>query len=389
MFDNIVSRKNTNCAKWDEIISECGVDDLIPLTVADMDYRVAPEIMTAVIEAANHGIYGYTNVSDKYIELSKAWAEKNYGFSPAKEWIVYCPRIIQAISLIIQNYTEKNDKVLVFTPLYDPIQNAVRINDRELVECPLQLKDGHYEIDFADFEKKIESGVKIFISVSPHNPIGRVWTEEEIRKTIDICKRHDVLIISDETHADFIWKGEFRSYASFYDMYENIIIGLSTSKNFNIAGLEASNIIIKSEDLREFFKKLLRQGGIHNPSYFCIPAVIAAYEYGEEWLLLAKNKIKENMDFIKDFFEKEMKGFKVIDSEGTYLSWVDYRETGISEEKLEELMINKAHIAFSLGSGFGKDGTGFFRVNAALPKKLLEEALFRFKNNINWEAIYE
>ena len=160
MFDNIVSRKHTNCAKWDEIIEEYGVDDLIPLTVADMDYRVAPEIINAVIEAANHGIYGYTNVSKRYIELSKIWAENNYNFSPQKEWIVYCPRIIQALSLIIQNYTEKNDKIMVCTPLYDPIQNAVRINDRELVECPLVLKDGHYEIKLCRFRSKNKIGSK-------------------------------------------------------------------------------------------------------------------------------------------------------------------------------------------------------------------------------------
>ena len=209
MFDNIVSRKNTNCAKWDEIIDEYGIEDLIPLTVADMDYRIAPEIVNAVIDAANHGIYGYTNVSEKYIELSKIWAKNNYGFCPENEWIVYCPRIIQAISLIIQNYTEKNDKILVFTPLYDPIQNAVRINDRKLVECPLILDSGHYEIDFEDFEEKIKGGVKIFISVSPHNPVGRVWSKEEIRRTVEICKRYGVLIISDETHADFIWKNKF------------------------------------------------------------------------------------------------------------------------------------------------------------------------------------
>ena len=389
MFDNIVSRRYTNCAKWDEIIDEYGIEDLIPLTVADMDYRIAPEIVNAVIDAANHGIYGYTNVSEKYIELSKIWAKNNYGFCPENEWIVYCPRIIQAISLIIQNYTEKNDKILVFTPLYDPIQNAVRINDRELVECPLILDSGHYEIDFEDFEEKIKGGVKIFISVSPHNPVGRVWSEEEIRKTVEICKRYGVLIISDETHADFIWKNKFISYASYYDIYDNIIIGLSTSKNFNIAGLEASNIIIKNENLRKSFKHLLKQAGIHNPSYFCIPAVIAAYEYGKEWLELAKEKIKENIDFAKEFFETQMKGFKVADIEGTYLLWVDYRSTGISEEMLKDLMLYKAHIAFSLGSGFGEDGRGFFRVNVALPKAKLEEALLRFKNNINWGEIYE
>ena len=317
------------------------------------------------------------------------WAKNNYGFCPENEWIVYCPRIIQAISLIIQNYTEKNDKILVFTPLYDPIQNAVRINDRELVECPLILDSGHYEIDFEDFEEKIKGGVKVFISVSPHNPVGRVWSEEEIRKTVEICKRYGVLIISDETHADFIWKNKFISYASYYNIYDNIIIGLSTSKNFNIAGLEASNIIIKNENLRKSFQHLLKQAGIHNPSYFCIPAVTAAYEYVKEWLELAKEKIKENIDFAKEFFEAQMKGFKVVDIEGTYLLWVDYRSTGISEEMLKDLMLYKAHIAFSLGSGFGEDGRGFFRVNVALPKAKLEEALLRFKNNINWGEIYE
>ena len=382
MFDNIVSRKHTNCAKWDEIIDEYGIEDLIPLTVADMDYRVAPEIINAVIEAANHGIYGYTNVSERYIELSKIWAERNYNFSLQKEWIVYCPRIIQALSLIIQNYTEKNDKIMVCTPLYDPIQNAVIINDRELVECPLVLEDGHYEIDFADFEAKIKSGVKIFIAVSPHNPVGRVWKEEEIKKTIDICKDNNVLIISDETHADFIWKGKFVSYGSFYDAYDNMIIGLSTSKNFNIAGLEASNMIIKDESFRMFFNKLLKQAGIHNPSYFCIPAVIAAYEYGEEWLLMVKDKIRENIKLIKNFFEKDMKGFSVIEPEGTYLVWIDYRATGISENELKDIMIHKAHVAFSMGGSFGIEGKGFFRINAALPKQLLEEALLRFKNNI-------
>ena len=382
MFDNIVSRKHTNCAKWDEIIDEYGIEDLIPLTVADMDYRVAPEIINAVIEAANHGIYGYTNVSERYIEIYKIWAERNYNFSLQKEWIVYCPRIIQALSLIIQNYTEKNDKIMVCTPLYDPIQNAVIINDRELVECPLVLEDGHYEIDFADFEAKIKSGVKIFIAVSPHNPVGRVWKEEEIKKTIDICKDNNVLIISDETHADFIWEGKFVSYGSFYDAYDNMIIGLSTSKNFNIAGLEASNMIIKDESFRMFFNKLLKQAGIHNPSYFCIPAVIAAYEYGEEWLLMVKDKIRENIKLIKNFFEKDMKGFSVIEPEGTYLVWIDYRATGILENELKDIMIHKAHVAFSMGGSFGIEGKGFFRINAALPKQLLEEALLRFKNNI-------
>lgn len=385
MFDNIVSRRNTNCAKWDELIEECKIEDIISLTVADMDFKVAPEIISSVIDAANHGIYGYTNVSEKYIELSRQWIERKYHWSLKEDWIVYCPRVIQAISLLIQNCTNKGDKIMVSTPLYDPIQNAVRVNDRCLVTNSLILKDNHYEIDFDDFENKIKDGVKIYIAVSPHNPVGRVWREDEISRIVDICKKHKVLIIADEVHADFIWENQFVSFGLFFDKYDDIIIGTSASKTFNIPGLEASNIIIKNEERRDFFKKLLRQAGIHNPSYFCIPAVEAAYEYGEEWLNLAKDTIKGNLDFTRNFFENEMTGYKVINSEGTYMLWVDYKDTGIKEEKLRDLMINKAKVAFSLGSGFGNEGEGFFRVNVAQPRKLLEEALLRYKNNIDWE----
>lgn len=383
MFENFVSRRNTNCAKWDENIEETGVEELIPLTVADMDYRCAPEIVSAVIEAANHGIYGYTIVSDKYTELTKEWIEKHYNWKLEKDWIVYCPRIIQAICLMIQNYTDKNDKVLVLNPLYDPIKSVIKENDRELVTSSLVFDNNYYTIDFKDFENKIKSGVKIFIPVSPHNPVGRVWKDGEIKQMIDICKENDVLIISDEVHADFIWKGKFVSFGQFYNDYDKMIICTSASKTFNIPGLEASSIIIYNEKIRNDFKKMLRQAGIHNPSYFCIPAVEAAYEYGEEWLNLAKKEIAENIDIVKDFFKNEVKNFKVTDSEGTFMMWVDYRDTGIKEPEMKDIMLNKAKMLFSLGGGYGSEGEGFFRINVALPKKLLKEALTRFKNNIN------
>lgn len=382
MFKNIVNRTNTNCAKWDELIEKVGIPDIISLTVADMDFVVAPEIQQAVLNAAVHGIYGYTNVSKNYIDLSHKWITEKYHWELKKEWIVFCPRVIQAISLCIQNMTCVDDKIIVFTPLYGSILNAIRENNRELVTSTLNYNNGHYEIDFRDFEKKLSSGVKMLIMVSPHNPIGRVWDRDEIDRIVALCKKYEVLIFSDEIHADFVWDKKFVSFGSFLNDYDKIVIGTSPAKTFNIAGLEASNIIFKNVELRNLFINILRQSGIHNPSYFCIPAVEAAYRYGDEWLKLAKKEILGNIEFAKNFFSNELKGFEVIKTEGTYTLWVDYRKTGMSEEQMYDLMINKANVAFSLGSGFGKEGEGFVRINVATPRRLLEKAFERFKKAI-------
>lgn len=383
MFENIISRKNTNCAKWDETIEKYKNSEIIPLTVADMDFRASPEIINALIKASNHGIYGYTNVSKKYISLTKKWCEKHYNFNPEEEWIVYCPRVIQTISLFIQNYTAIQDKILIQVPLYDPIQTAIKINDRNLITNELIFENNNYHIDFDDFEKKLSQGVKIFIAVSPHNPVGRVWKEKEIEKIVKLCKKYEVLIISDEVHADFVWDEEFISYGKFLDTYDKIVVCNSASKTFNIAGLEASSTIIKNKKLREFFETLLRKSGIHNPNYFCIPAVETAYEYGDEWLIIAKKYIKENKDYARYVFDNELKGFKTTTSEGTYMLWVSYKDTGLNEKELEDLMINKAKVLFSSGSNFGKEGIGFIRVNVGSPRALLEKALSRFKINFD------
>jgi len=270
MFKNIVNRTNTNCAKWDELIEKVGIPDIISLTVADMDFVVAPEIQQAVLNAAVHGIYGYTNVSKNYIDLSHKWITEKYNCELKKEWIVFCPRVIQAISLCIQNMTCVDDKIIVFTPLYGSILKAIRENNRDLVTSTLNYSNGHYEIDFRDFEKKLSSGVKMLIMVSPHNPIGRVWDRDEIDRIVALCKKYEVLIFSDEIHADFVWDKKFVSFGSFLNDYDKMVIGTSPAKTFNIAGLEASNIIFKNVELRNLFINILRQSGIHNPSYFCI-----------------------------------------------------------------------------------------------------------------------
>lgn len=308
------------------------------------------------------------------------WVKNNQNWHPEKDWYVYCPRIIQAVAMSIQNFSQENDKIMVQTPLYDPIQESIVVNGRKLITCDLILKNNHYEIDFKDFEAKLKDGVKIFICVSPHNPTGRVWKKEEIEKIVSLCKKYDVLIISDEVHADFIWEGKFTSFGEFLDLYDRIIICNSPSKTFNIPGLEASSIFIKNEKLREEFAGLVYKAGIHNPNYFSVFAVKAAYNDSYEWYELMKNTIRENISYVKEFFAN-LDGFEPTESEGTFVLWIDYRKSGLSEDDLKKIF-SKSKVLFSLGSGYGEAGRGFIRINVASPKKLLVEALESFKKQL-------
>lgn len=386
MFENLVDRRNTSSAKWDETIMNVGIEEVVPLTVADMDFKASPEIVSSMVEAANHGIYGYTIIEESYIDSVIEWVRKNHNWYPKRQWYVYCPRIIQAIAMFIQNFSEEKDKILIQTPLYDPIQDCIKSNKRTLVSSDLVIKEDHYEIDFDDFESKLRDGVKIFICVSPHNPTGRVWKKWEVEKIVRICKKYEVLIISDEVHADFIWDGDFVSFGEFLDLYEKIVICNSPSKTFNIPGLEASSVFIKNKYIREKFKGIIHNAGIHNPNYFSVFAVKAAYNDSYEWYELLKKSIKENISYVRDFFNG-LNGFEVTKSEGTFLLWIDYRKSGFSEDDLEKVF-RRSKVLFSLGSGYGQSGRGFIRINVASPKKLLEEALERFREELSLEEIY-
>ncbi|MDD7593418.1 MAG: PatB family C-S lyase [Peptoniphilaceae bacterium] len=379
MFDNPVERRETHCAKWDELIENTGEEEIIPLTVADMDFRVAPEIMHAVMEAANHGVYGYTNVSESSIALTQQWIQNHHHWEAQREWIIYCPRVINAICQIIQNFTQRGDSVLILAPLYDPIQSAILNNGRKLIRTSLVYDGNHFEIDFNDFEQKIKSGVKVFIAVSPHNPTGRVWNEEEVAKMVHLCKENHVLIVADEVHADFIWKGTFTSFGQFYDEYDQMIIGTSPSKTFNIPGIEASSIIIKEKTLREKFSDCLKSAGFHNPNYFCNSAVEAAYGEGGEWLTLVKQTILENRVHAISFIDRECVPCKVVPGEGTFLLWVDYSALGIAEDVLNQKLLHKGKVACSMGGNFGEEGRGFFRINVAQPPAIFNQALERIK----------
>lgn len=375
MFNQVVNRENTNSAKLLEAFKEVKSDEFIALSVADMDFRSAPGIVNKMVEFASHGIYGYTNITDHYNEVVKEWMKKRHEWEISKEWIVFCPRIIQAVSLLIQNNTDKGDKIVVQTPLYSPLTNAIELNERTVITNPLILNNGRYEMDFENLEEAFVKGAKMIILCSPHNPVGRVWDESELTRLVNLCEKYKVLLISDEAHADFTYKKEFRSIGTVSKLENKVIICTSPAKTFNLPGLEVSNIIIPNEELRKGFQMNLQQAGIHNPSYFVLPAVEAAYSSGEEWLDQLKQYISENYKFTKHFIEKNLPDLKVIDSEGTYLMWLDCRGTGLSDYELKRWFFNDAKVAVSTGDSFGQEGIGFVRLNIALPMDRLQEAL--------------
>lgn len=377
-FDKVVSRFGTNCAKWDGMAQSMG-SDMIALSVADMDLPAPPMVVDKVAEAARHGIYGYTDPFPPYFEAVRTWLDKAYDWRVEPDWIVFCPRIIQAVSVIIQKFTEIGDQVLIHTPVYQPVAKAVTLNDRILAESPLILTDGRYKIDFVDMERRMREGVKMILLISPHNPVGRVWTREELERMAELCIRYDALIVSDDIHADFIHEGhEHTVIAKLSEEVANrSIICTSPGKTFNLASLEIANIIIPNDELRGRFKHGLLQAGIHNPTFFSVPALEVAYTSCDEWLTELRAYIKNNIAYAKAFIADHMPELAVIDPEGTYLLWIDCTAVSSHEKDLVEWIQEKARVSVSFGSSFGPGGEGFIRVNVATPRQILQEGLER------------
>lgn len=377
-FDKVVSRFGTNSAKWDGMALNMG-SDMIALSVADMDLPAPPMVVEKIVEAARHGIYGYTDPFPPYYEAVRSWLDKAYDWQVEQDWIVFCPRIVQAVSVIIQKFTAPGEKILVHTPVYQPVAKAVTINDRVLVESPLKLVDGLYEIDFEDMERRMQEGVQIVLLISPHNPVGRVWTRDELERMANLCIRYDALIVSDDIHADFIHEGhEHTIIAKLSEEIANrSIICTSPGKTFNLASLEIANIIIPNETLRDQFKLGLQQAGIHNPTFFSIPALEVAYNSCDEWLTELRAYIKDNIAFAKTFISEHMPELEVIEPEGTYLLWVNCMAVSSKEEDLVEWIQNRARVSVSFGSSFGPGGEGYIRINVAAPRSVLQEGLER------------
>ena len=384
-FDKIIDRHGTNCLKFDFAKERGKNGDELSLWVADMDFEVAKPITDALQAQVNHGIYGYTEVKSDYFEIVKNWFKDNFDWEIKKGSLVKTPGVVYAIAMAVKAFTKEGEAVIIQQPVYYPFSEMIIANNRKLVNSPLVLKDGRYEIDFEDFEKKIvENNVKLFILCSPHNPVGRVWSVEELKRIGDICIKHDVVIFSDEIHADFVYEpNKHHVFASLGESYAaNSVIATAPSKSFNIAGLQVSNIFIGNKKLRDAFRNEIVKSGYSQLNTMGLVAARAAYESGKEWLDEVRAYIKDNLIFFRDYLKENIGELSLIEPEGTYLVWVDFRKLGLSEKQREDLIVNKAKLWIDSGAMFGVDGEGFERFNIACPRSYLKKALDSLKKAV-------
>lgn len=384
-FDNLVDRKNTNSIKYDFAKERGRKEDLIPLWVADMDFLAPPQVIEALINVSKHGIFGYSEVKEDYFTVLKNWFAKHYHWDISPSWLVKTPGVVFAISMAVRAFTKVGESIIIQRPVYYPFSEAIKNNDRILINNPLVYENGEYHIDFEDFESKIiENQVKLFILCNPHNPVGRVWTKEELTRLGDICVKHNVIVVSDEIHADFIHPGfNHLVFANLKPEYAGITITCTApSKSFNLAGLQVSNVFIANHELKAAFKKEIIKSGYSQLNTMGLYACKAAYEYGEEWLNHLKKYLYENLEYVSDFLEKELPMLHLVKPQGTYLLWIDFTGLHLSEAELESFINEQAKLWLDGGTMFGPEGAGFQRINMACPRTVLEKALNQLKDAV-------
>jgi cystathionine beta-lyase len=380
-FDTVINRRGTLSLKYDFAARRGMPDDVLPLWVADMDFKTSSYVIDALHEASEHGVFGYSETQTPYYEVVREYHNKKYGYDFFENEMLKTPGVVFAISLAVRTLTEKGDGVMIQQPVYYPFSEVITDNGRTLVDNTLvyNSEERRYYIDFEDFEKKIINGkVRLFLLCNPHNPVSRVWSEEELLKIGEICLRHGVWVLSDEIHADFTFVGNHRVFAGVRPEFEQITITCtSPSKTFNLAGLQTAHVIIKNPQVRRKFRREYNASGYSQLNIMGLVATLAAYRYGHEWFESVFDYIKGNVEFVRNYVEKNMPGVKMIRHEATYLVWLDFRALGLDVEPLDELIINKSRLWLDSGKIFGKSGEGFQRINAACPRKILEEAMER------------
>lgn len=377
-FDRVIDRTGTGCLKYDFHAARGKAGDLLPLWVADMDFALPAEALDALKQRVDHGIFGYTQPLQPYYNAVLSWIEQHQLWKPQQDWLVTTPGVVFALACAVRAFTQPGDAVLIQQPVYYPFKNVVVDNGRTLVNAPLSYCDGTHSIDFAAFEETIvERAVKLFILCNPHNPASRVWTRDELSCIARICAEHNVIVVSDEIHADFIW-GD-RSFCSYGSLGEEAgdqwIVCTAPSKSFNIAGLQISNIFIPNPELRRHFRSARGATGYDEPSTLGLAATQACYTLGQEWLAQACDYIYANICFMRDYLAEHAPQLHLVDCQGTYLAWVDCKALGLDAEGIRELVEDKARLWLDLGDMFGQDGAGFIRFNVACPRSVLERAL--------------
>jgi len=383
-FDQIIDRKNTKCYKWDYNKDIFGKEKLLSMWVADMDFQAPQEVLKVLQKRVDHGIFGYTGLTDSFYDSIINWMKERFDWEIKKDWIIATPGIVISINFAIQTYTKEKNKILVQTPVYYPFFTSIKNNNRKLVISELKLIDDHYEMDFTDLEKKLADDVKMMILCSPHNPVSRVWKLEELQRVSELCLKYNVLLISDEIHSDLIFSSNKHIPIPTISnqIADSSLTMFAPSKTFNVAGLSLSYLIIPNKKIRVKFQKTLLKLGLHSGNVFGIEALEASYQYGRKWLEELLIYIEDNYTFTQQYLQNNIPQIKVIRMEGTYLLWLDCRELDLSQKELVNLFINKAGLALNDGSKFGKGGEGFMRMNLGCSRKLIEKALMQLESAV-------
>ena len=378
-FDEWNERRNTNCGKWDTMDKKYQKEGMLHLGVADMDFRSPKQIIDAFQDILDKGIFGYTDLSDRFYENIREWMRQKHQAEVSREEIVFCPRINVSSSICVETFTEEMNEVIINTPAYGPLYQAVVKNHRKVVESPLILENGSYKIDFAHLESVVTDKTKMFILCSPHNPVGRVWTREELEEVGAFCKKHDLLLFVDEIHGDIVAEGvTFTTALTLSEtVRERLIVATSLTKTFNVPGVIVSYMIVPDEEIRSRIAQTIDRIGMHNPTIFAVAAVEHGYMECEEWYQQMLDYVNENEKFTREFFAEHFPEFEILERQGTYLLWISYEKLGITEEELEKWFLEKANVSVYMGSVFGNEGRGFIRLNIASPRAMLKEAYER------------
>ena len=384
-FDEVIERKNTGSLKWDFCEKYLGEKEVLPMWVADMDFRAPQPVVDAVTSIAQLGIYGYGEESECFYDAAVDWIKRRHGWTVKREWIQFCPGVVPALHLLTKTFAEAGDKVIVQPPVYYPFFYAINYGDCVVLNNPLKLIDGKYAMDFDDLEKKMDQRVRMIFLCSPHNPGGMVWSREDLIRLGEICLENNVIVVSDEIHGDLILHDNkhipFASLSEEFAM--NSITCVAPSKTFNLAGLQVSNIIIPNPELAKAFGTSMEKCSLTRPNIFAIEAAEAAYNYGDEWLDQLIDYVEGNHRLLEDYIEEKIPLLKVIKPQASYLAWIDCRSLGLDREELKTFMDKKARLGLNQGYIFGEGGEGFVRMNLGCPRSVVREALQRLEQAVS------
>lgn len=378
-FDAVIDRKNTASVKWDLLEDLFGSKDLVSMWVADMDFPSPAPVVEAIKARAAHGVYGYTTRPDSVYEAVQEWMQARFGWAVEREWICFSPGVVPGIALLVRALTQQGDGIIIQPPVYHPFAKVIEAAGREVVNNPLVYDGEQYGMDLQDLREKARSGARTLILCSPHNPVGRVWTKDELRALAEVCREEGISVISDEIHADLVYPGMVHTpLASISgELSAHAVTCMAPSKTFNLAGLQTSVLIIPDQQMRERYDKIVHDMFLFGANPFGLVALEAAYRHGADWLDELSTYLKGNLMHLEDFIAREIPSIKVVHPEGTYLVWLDCRGLGLDRDGLSAFMRKDARVALDDGHIFGPGGDGFERINIACPRSLLDEGLRR------------